>query len=168
MRSARTIFIFILILCLGHSEAKKIKTSLKVGKETKKVADKQKDRGLEVVLSDSLTDFSNQLKGISFSGYEKEYNSGKESFLIVNPTLYPVLGYKVKVDYLDMQDRMLHSRIIEEDCFVPSGETRKHDINSWDKQHTYYYYLGNEPKRIATPYKVAFTPISFHIDTISR
>ena len=62
-----------------------------------------------------------------------------------------------------MKGRMLHSRIVELDCEVPPEESRKFDITSWDKQHTYYYYLGNEPKKVATPFQVKFLPLSFRV-----
>lgn len=136
-------------------EARKVKNNLKVEKESK-----TKDSGKVLIEGQEVQpDFVL----CSFSGYDKEANSNKESFILSNPSQYILTGYEVRIDYLDMQGRMLHSRTIKEPCFIPSGETRRFDLNSWDKQHTYYYYLGNEPRRVATPFQVAFTPLRFWI-----
>lgn len=136
-------------------EAKKIKNTHKPPKAVKTEAFGSKGEGIELKGED--------LKGCSFAGYDKEANSNKESFLIVNSTDHEILGFCVRIDYLDMKGRMLHSRIVEEKCDVPPHEARRIDIKSWDTQHTYYYYLGNEPKRVATPFQVSFTPVSYII-----
>ena len=57
-----------------------------------------------------------------------------------------------------MKQRMLHSRDYDIKCLIPSKQTRKIDIPTWDKQKTYYYYLGNKPKKIATPYNRQYHP----------
>lgn len=104
------------------------------------------------------------LRNCSFSGYDKEPNSNKESFILMNPGPYVITGYEVKIEYLDMQGRMLHSRKVTLPCFVPPGENHRFDIPSWDIQHTYYYYLGNAPKRVATPFQVRFLPQAIWIE----
>ena len=163
--------LLILLLFLGFvppASARKVKQTFKIEKSaggSRKEGKKLKPQdfeGREISADDSL-EWTGKIREISFVGYDKEPNSNKESFLLVNPSDKKVLGYKVKIDYLDLQGRMLHSRIIEETCEVPAGETRRIDIPSWDTQHTYYYYLGNEPKRVATPFKVVFEPLSFRI-----
>ena len=170
--------LFLILMILGglvtFSSAKKIKNSFKVDKENRiSKKDSSLIQGLEVNLGDSLTDTRpdralvdslitdeelKKLKETGFAGYDKEPNSNLESFLLVNPTALLITGYEVRIDYLDMQGRMLHSRVIKETCYVPPGETRRFDIKTWDRQHTYYYYLGNEPKKVATPFQVKFYP----------
>ena len=161
--------------------AKKIKTSFKVDKDSSK---KNKDSnapsgvlidGIPIEVGDienfqiDLGDeYANQIARINFVGFDKEVNSSKESFMLVNPSDFNITGFKVRLDYFDMQDRMLHSRTITQECLVPEGETRKFDIKSWDTQHTYYYYLGNEPKKVATPFKVLMTPLVIWIEDQSR
>lgn len=171
-------FIFILtflaFIFYNPAEAKKIKSSLVIGKETKAKESKERVNqfnGIEFILdtvagnSDSKEEFLyEELRQIHFAGYEKESNSSKETFLLVNPSPYTVTGFQTRVDYLDMQDRMLHSVVLKEAALVPAGETRKIDVKSWDSQHSYYYYLGNAPRKVATPYKVVFSPISFWIE----
>lgn len=173
MNNVGFIFLLICLLSINISDAKKIKHSFKIEKELKNSLHKHSDiKGREIILEDEENHAGDtiknptitSLKQMKFSGYEKESNSNKESFILTNPTHETITGFKVKIDYTDLQGRMLHSRIIEESCNIPGGESRKFDIPSWDTQHTYFYYLGNEPKKVATPFKVKFNPISFWID----
>lgn len=164
------LFLMNLVSCpeLG---AKKIKNSFRIDKN---VGSSHRNiveiEGEEMILADSLINLNpeyqkvlHELKECYFSGFDKEANSNIESFLLVNNSSKTITGFEVKIDYLDMKDRMFHSRTIRESCDIPAGESRKIDINGWDKQHTYYYYLGNQPRRVATPFKVAFTPLSYWI-----
>lgn len=162
----------LLVLTTGtDGYAKKIKNTLRIDKEKSGVKDKRlKLKGKCVNFSDSSTLLLSsdsllfkELNLVGFSGYDKEPNSNKESFILVNPSRNCITGFSVRIDYLDMKGRMLHSRELTEQCLVPPGETRRLDTKSWDIQHTYYYYLGNEPKRVATPFQVVFTPLSFWI-----
>lgn len=163
-----SIFLFFVFAPL---EAKKIKHSLRVEKEEKSKNRKADEKeGIEICLADSLNlkeqgrnSLLEELQKCSFYGFEKETNVNYETFLLKNTTNDTITGFEVRIDYLDMQGRMLHSRTVKEKGEVPPHETRKFDIPSWDKQHTYYYYLGNKPKKVAIPFKVSFTPISFHV-----
>lgn len=167
--------LLVTVSILGMSpmiSAKKIKNSFRIEKDSKKKAKPAEELpGREITLADSLslkgdpevTTLLTQLLECGFAGYDKEPNSNNESFILINKSERPIIGYKVRIDYMDMKGRMLHSRTIEEACLVPPGETRRFDIKSWDTQRTYYYYLGNAPKRVATPFQVKFTPISFRI-----
>ena len=147
-----------------EGSSKKVKQSLKIDKvNSKTLKENSTPEGKKIIISDTLID-NNDLLNISFKGYEKEIQSNQESFIIVNPTEKEIIGFEIKIDYLDMNGRMLHSRIVNESCEVPARESRKINIRSWDTQHTYYYYLGNEPRKVATPYKVKFTPVSYMID----
>ena len=148
-------------ICGFDISAKKIKQSLKI---TKPKINTEKITNLHII-EVNFEDTTNlgeygidNIEGVRFSGYDKEINSNLESFLMSNPTDRTLASYTVKIDYLDMQGRMIHSREVSGECEIPPGETRRFDTKSWDTQHTYYYYLGNEPKRVATPYKVEFHP----------
>lgn len=151
--------------------ARKIKQSLKINKEkTTKAAKNDKFSPVSRELSAEETMYiwvaDNKQAvfcpdSISFAGYEKEANANSETFLIVNNSDITLSGFKIKIIYSDLKDRMLHSRTLRHDCIVPSKETRKVYISSWDKQKSYFYYLGNEPKKVATPYKVEIIPLAF-------
>lgn len=174
LMNRRDLFVILIsiFLCFSPAEAKKVKNSFKIEKEkNQNLKNVPKIEGLRLELADSVNcnDFRQKeiiekLKGCSFAGYDKEPNSNRESFILINNFTSPLTGFNLRIDYLDMQGRMLHSRTITEPCYVPQGETRKFDIPSWDTQHTYYYYLGNEPKRVATPFQVRFTPLAFWIE----
>lgn len=169
MRRILWLFIIFTLFGLQNVDGKKIKQSLSIGKEQKADLSKEtgKINGKKVELSDSILVNGSGLSDllmVKFAGYDKEINSSKESFILINNSNNIITGYEVKIDYLDSHGRMLHSRNIRESGIVPPGETRRFDIKSWDTQHTYYYYLGNEPKKVATPYQVSFTPLIFWIE----
>lgn len=164
--------VFILLLTSGlPATAKKIKNSFTIGKnKPTELYQKNRIDGKEFIIGDSISENLSEERAIaislmecSFAGYDKEINSNKESFILINKSDREIKGYKVRIDYLDMQGRMLHSRIVEKSCEVPPNESRRFDIKSWDGQHTYYYYLGNEPKKVATPFQVVFHPQSFWV-----
>ncbi len=155
-------------------EAKKIKQSLKVTKEktstsktssTKTIGQSDQkqlpaDKNTYVTLKNGgQVEFCPD--SISFSGYEKEASSSVETLLITNAGNVAITGVKIKIIYKDLKDRMLHSRTVTQSCYIPPFETRKIDIQSWDKQKSYFYYLGNEPKKVAIPYKVEIVPLAY-------
>lgn len=162
-----------LFFAMGLAPAKKIKNSFSIEKERKKSANK-KDipfTGREFSLTDTIDSsdslllaIDSQLRLCTFAGYDKEVNSSKESFILLNKSDNLITGFKVRIDYLDMQGRMLHSRSLVQRCVVPPNENRRFDVNSWDTQFTYYYHLGNTPKRVATPFQVKFTPLAFWVE----
>ena len=150
-------------------EAKRIKSNLSIKKENNIEKEKKpsflKRKKIDLNYSILSSDIENiSFKEIIFSGYDKEVNSSQESFLMTNPSDKTIIGIEVRIDYLDLENRLFHSRNISEQCEIPPFETRRIDIKSWDSQHTYYYYLGNEPKKIATPFKVKFTPVFVWVD----
>lgn len=148
---------------------RKVKTSYKVEKPRKEVTRPVKiSEGVEITSENSDKVFpglewNELLKNVGFSGYDKEVNSNQESFIVTNGSPWELTGFRVNIEYQDLKGRMLHSRLLTVPCDTPSGESRKLDISAWDTQHTYYYYLGNEPKKVATPFKVVFHPEAFWV-----
>lgn len=175
-----TKFIFILIVLFSvmslmtthECKAKKIKTSYKISKSAmdKDWGISDKDSTIMVTASQNGITISYEGKNIffvsdsiRFAGFDKNINSSKESFLIINNSEVTVNEVFVKLTYNDIDGGMLHSRKYNIKCKIPPGETRLADIPSWDCQHTYYYYLSNPPKKVAVPFKVEITPIQFII-----
>ena len=164
------IFAFVFI---PEMQGKKIRSNLRIDKSRADVLQRN-DKvsiGTEINLTDTATyenpeieELVKRLRIIDFAGYDKEPNSDKESFILVNKSNETIKGFLVRIDYLDMKGRMIHSREIKEECLVPSEESRRFDIRSWDKQRTYFYYLGNEPKKVATPFQVKFIPLKYWIE----
>lgn len=150
---------------------KKVKTSLKVEKRSrskKETAAKasQQFEGIPVeILPDGYAVMANgeakdtitwlQPSDIVIAGYDKPANASRESIHLINSSSHTIQAIRLNITYSDMQGRMLHRRTVTSQCMVPGGETRKIDFPTWDSQKSYYYYLGQEPKKIATPYSVA-------------
>ena len=173
------LLIAFLIISVGEGNSKKVKQSLKIPKESKtKKRDKNtiEDTGYFILVDSDSTYYLPavgdsvifEMKDIRFAGYEKEINSTKESFIIINSSPVDISELEIEIIYQDINSRMLHKRKEFLTVDVPSGENRKIDISSWDSQKTYYYHLGNRPKKTATPYKVKIVPLRVSIKNSSR
>lgn len=101
---------------------------------------------------------------IRFVGYDKSINATKESVHVVNGSGFRLKGLALRITYLDMQGRMLHTRALVQVCDIPDKETRKIDFPTWDKQKSFYYHLGPEPRKVASPYNVRIEAIDYYID----
>lgn len=161
MKVLRVLGLLLIIFSIAFNadviHARKIKNTLKIEKNSVLKNEKTiEEEGKEVALSDTTLH-------ITFSGYDKEPNSSKESFIISNFTDDTITNFEVKIVYTDMKGRMFHSRTIKENCDIPPSESRRFDIKTWDTQHTYYYHLGNEPKKVATPFDVKFDLIAVRL-----
>lgn len=104
-----------------------------------------------------------RLEQIAFSGYDKTQRSAVESFFITNNTDRTMTGITMYIDYRMPDGRQLHKRFVRLVCDIPPGETRKADIESWDRQRTFYYELSEPPRKGGTPYRVVFDPISYYL-----
>lgn len=175
MRNIIGLLILLLFFAVGGgtaANAKRIKKSLNIEKSQGKASEKEPEiEGLKIEISDSAVlvqgevgERYEKLRRCSYAGYDKEPSSNVESFILVNAADQHIKGFKVRIDYLDMKGRMFHSRTVTLPGDVPAGESRRFDIAGWDKQHTYYYYLGNQPRRVATPFKVVFTPLAYWVE----
>ncbi|MDE6444447.1 MAG: hypothetical protein K2K64_08540 [Muribaculaceae bacterium] len=106
-----------------------------------------------------LTGFDPQ--SISFTGYDKQATASRETFHVVNRSAHTLRKMDIEIVYQDMKGRMLHKRKATVLCNIPAGETHKTDIRTWDTQLSFYYYLSNPPRRVATPYQVEIHPLAF-------
>lgn len=159
--SAVFLFLSAALLMVMPGHARKVKHSLYIDKE------KKSTKLQTEIIPGNVVNLSDSVKNCIFAGYDKEPNSSVESFLVINPTDSLLTGFEVTIEYQDMQGRMLHSRKVRKACEVPPNESRRVDIPTWDKQHTYYYYLGNQPRRVATPFQVVFRPIAIWMEEFS-
>lgn len=93
---------------------------------------------------------------LKFSGYEKTLRSATESFFITNLSGKDIDRIVVDIVYSDMKGRVLDRRTETIDISLPAAETRRADIRSRDRQHTFYYYRSPAPRHAAqaTPYRV--------------
>ena len=102
-------------------------------------------------------------KAIKLKGFQKGVNERSESFIATNNTSHHISKISILIRYLDMKNNVIHERNISVGCDIPSGATRQLSILSFDKQKAYYYYLGAKPKRVATPFKVAYQLLCYDI-----
>lgn len=92
---------------------------------------------------------------VRMRGYEKTRDASRESVFVTNGADSPIVSLTLKIDYLDMAGRQLHSRTVKVPVYVPAGETRLVEFKSWDSQHVFYYKGSPAPLRAqASPYDV--------------
>lgn len=174
------IFLKIIILtsCLffvGDLHSRKVKQTLRIekspGADKKKASQKKEtDNIIEVQVSSQDTIRVSEAENapfvvseVTFAGYDKSVNARKESVHVVNHSRYEITCCKFRIIYYDMKGRMLHRRDATIRCVIPPGETRKADFPTWDTQNSFFYHLGNNPRKIASAYKVDITPLSFSL-----
>lgn len=169
------ICLLLLFTSVNYAEGRKIRQTLKTydvskNKNAKKSSVNNSDLlTIEVSPCDTVAISEASFSGdflasnVRFSGYDKHATANKESIHVINGTPHTLKTIIIKIIYKDMQGRMLHSREVVIKCDIPPAETRKIDFPTWDKQHSFYYYLSNEPKRVASPYKIDIIPQSFTI-----
>lgn len=89
------------------------------------------------------------------AGYDKPLRSRHETIFATSLVDDTVCGLTFTVTYVDMQGRTLHEREVTVSALIPPRATRKVDFPSWDRQQTFYYYLGTKPRSSAAiPYDV--------------
>lgn len=104
------------------------------------------------------------LDSVRFSGFDKPSSGDKESFLVTNRNRLSMAGLTVEITYLSPDGRLLHRRILTQQCFIPPFETRKLDVRSFDTQGAYHYINSSGGRNGAFPFTVVFRPITlfFH------
>lgn len=100
------------------------------------------------------------LNDVTFSRFDKPYDSTHESFLCLNSSNRRLVGMSVRIDYMLTDGTRIHSRTVKLDCDIPAGETRLVTTPSFDRQQS-YRYVGSRvpPRRGATPFDVRMTAV---------
>lgn len=153
------------LFCLSQSlQARKIKTRHSIPKETRSSSaiDTAAVSGIVTIsiVSDSIAFCDTVRPAVRFYGFDKTITSTQESFFISNGLDKAIKSLEILITYSDMKGRQLHKRTVSLDCDIPSGETKRTDIKSWDTQKSFYYHKSLKPKRQSTPFDV-------HLDIIS-
>ena len=134
---------------------RKVGMKLKAPKEKKRAAlDKQKTTKKD----DEV--FLDLAKGLTFFGYDKKTNSAIETFFISNNSHRGVKGIELQITYVGSNGEDIHKRKVDISESIPAGETRKIDIQSWDKQKSFHYKGSAAGKNGSAPYSVRFKVIS--------
>lgn len=168
MANLKVILALLFCLVLSFpSEGKRVRTKLNAASEKRaktKESNNGKRRGcFEVTAATEADDTTYRLDKIRFTGYDKKINSSRESFFITNNNARTLAGVELTIDYLTEDGRQLHQRTQTLDCLVPSGETRKIDIRSWDNQNSFYYIKSAPNRTTGTPFIVRFTPARLYL-----
>ena len=152
------VFAMILFCLSESSHARKIKTRHSIPKETRKSSAIESAAVSETVtvplVADSLAFCDSIRPAVRFYGFDKTITSTQESFFISNGLDNTIKNLELVITYTDMKGRQLHKRTVSLECEIPSGETKRADIKSWDTQKSFYYHKSLKPKRQATPFDV--------------
>lgn len=100
---------------------------------------------------------------IEIAGYEKKMQDRDETFYVTNDTPFRLSKLVVRFSYKSLSGDMLHEEVYEIPCDIPSGETRRLAVRSWDKQHSHYYYKSRKPKSSAIPYQVGYAILRYDV-----
>ena len=93
---------------------------------------------------------------VTLKGYSKRASDSKESFFITNNTSHRMSAVRLLMRYTTMNGEMLTQRTVNVPVNLKPGETKLVSIKSFDVQRLFYYYAGPQPRKQATPYKVAY------------
>lgn len=147
-----------LAMCIVPGECRRISTKMKPSKMEKRAVG-------SFAVTGECEDCNNgyTLSQISYHGYDKPAPSDVETFFISNSTDRTLVSVGLYIIYMDLSGKQINKRFVKADCDIPSGETRLISIRSWDKQHSFYYFESQKPRRTAHPYKVRLDPVSAYL-----
>ncbi|MBR5725972.1 MAG: hypothetical protein IKX56_04465 [Muribaculaceae bacterium] len=113
------------------------------------------------VLPDSLQGIDPN--AVTLKGYSKRASDSKESFFVTNNTKHRMSAVRLLLRYTAMNGEMLTQRTVTVPVSLKPGETKLVEIKSFDVQRMFYYYAGPQPRKQATPFKVAFRLTGYDI-----
>ncbi|MDE6801235.1 MAG: hypothetical protein K2J06_00525 [Muribaculaceae bacterium] len=106
---------------------------------------------------------------IALAGYDKPLTASRETLHVTNLSADRTIeSVTLEITYLDRHNRQLHKRQATLKLRLAPGETTLAGFPTWDTQRSFYYILSVKPRRQATPYSVAITPISATILTTTN
>ncbi len=141
----------LIALCVSTMDARTKTTRKNLRSLEVPVAVMESDDGL---LPDSLDGVDPN--AVSLKGYSKRASDAKESFFITNNTKQRMSAVRLLLRYTTMQGEMLTQRTVTVPASLKPGETKLVEVKSFDVQRLFYYYAGPQPRKQATPFKVAF------------
>ena len=100
---------------------------------------------------------------VTLKGYSKRASDSKESFFITNNTSHRMSAVRLLLRYSTMNGEMLTQRQVTVPVSLEPGETKLVSIKSFDVQRLFYYYSGPQPRKSATPFRVAFRLTGYDI-----
>ena len=113
------------------------------------------------LLPDSLAQFDPD--AVSLKGFSKRASDAKESFFITNNTDSRMSAVRLLLRYTTMGGEMLTQRTVNIPVNLKPGETKLVSVKSFDVQRLFYFYAGPQPRKQATPFKVAFRLVGYDV-----
>lgn len=115
----------------------------------------------DALMTDSLVAIDPN--AVTLKGYSKRASDSKESFFITNNTTQRMSAVRLLLRYTTMNGEMLTQRSVTVPVSLKPGETKLVSIKSFDVQRLFYFYAGPQPRKQATPFKVAFRLTGYDI-----
>ncbi len=100
---------------------------------------------------------------VSLKGFSKRASESKESFFITNNTSHRMSAVRLLLRYTTMNSEMLTQRTVNVSVNLKPGKTKLVSVKSFDVQRLFYYYAGPQPRKQATPFKVAYRLTGYDI-----
>ena len=145
------LLVVVMLLCINTIDARTRTTRKNLKSVEVPVASLEADDGL---LPDSLAQLDPN--AVSLKGYSKRASDSKESFFVTNNTGHRMSAVRLLLRYTTMDGEMLTQRTVTIPVNLKPGETKLVSVKSFDVQRLFYYYAGPQPRKQATPFKVAF------------
>ena len=141
----------LLLLCVNTLDARTRTTRKNLQSQDIPVLTLESTDGL---LPDSLAEIDPN--AVTLKGYSKRASDSKESFFITNNTKHRMSAVRLLLRYTTMRGEMLTQRAVTVPVSLKPGESKLVSVKSFDVQRLFYYYAGPQPRKQATPFKVAF------------
>ncbi len=100
---------------------------------------------------------------VTIRGFNKRVNDNYETFFVQNNTGFHLAGITVTLKYVEIDGALLHERTVHVPCDLPAWKSKQVSVNSFDRQHMFYYYLSGRPRKSATPFKVSARLMGYDI-----
>lgn len=150
--------VVLIALCVSTADARTKTTRKNLRSIEVPVAMMETDDGL---LPDSLSGVDPN--AVSLKGYNKRASDAKESFFITNNTSHRMSAVRLLLRYTTMQGELLTQRTVTVPVSLKPGETKLVEVKSFDVQRLFYFYAGPQPRKQATPFKVAYRLTGYDI-----
>ena len=115
----------------------------------------------DALLPDSLAQLDPD--AVTLKGFSKRASDSKESFFITNNTSHRISAVRLLLRYTTMNGEMLTQRTVNIPVNLKPGECKLVEVKSFDVQRLFYFYAGPQPRKQATPFKVAYRLTGYDI-----
>lgn len=101
--------------------------------------------------------------GVELRGFMKRASDLRESFLITSRLPHRVSAVRLLLRYTTLNQELITERKVTVPVTLNPGETRRVWISSFDRARAYYFYADSKPRKVASPFKVAFLLVGYDV-----